>query len=228
MTDAEAHGTTHGATVLAALAVGISGGFGAWDTDGNHRLASALIVGAGALGYPVGLHYVRDAPYRVTAGDVSTLLTTEVLGMGAAATLLTDGSSSAAAYSLITAGFAAGVVGGDRWLVRPFDFTESEARTLQYGGVAGALVGVALPVLAHTSNEHVLWGAATAGGILGAYVTLKSIDPQRATSGFGLSTPRSDHAVAERPRVDVQFTPEVLVLAGLRMKGNYPVVSLTF
>jgi hypothetical protein len=99
---------------------------------------------------------------------------------------------------------------------------------LQYGAFAGALVGVAAPVLAGVNDVHAVWSAVTAGGVLGAYITLHSVDPQRASSGLGLSAPRGSPTVAEGSRVDVQFTPESLLFTKLRVQGNHPLVSLTF
>jgi len=229
MTDAEAHGTSHGSTVTAALTAGLLGTAGVYDNNSGSRLASAMIVGAGAVGYPLGLNYVRNAPYRVTAGDVGTLVTTEFLGLSAAATLVPDGSPSpGVVYGLLTAGFALGAVAGDQLLVRPFDHTESEARMLQYGSVAGALVALAVPVLARSGNSHVLFGAATIGGVLGAVLTEQLIEPQRANSGLGSAAPRDSGPVGRSSGVDFRFAPESLVLAGMGLKGNHSILSLTF
>jgi hypothetical protein len=228
MTDAEAHGTSHGSTVTAALAGGLMGTTGAFDNSGS-RLAAALVVGAGAAGYPLGLSYVRNAPYRVTAGDVGTLVITELLGLSAAATLLPNGNPShELVYGVLTAGFALGAVAGDRLLVRPFDHTESEARMLQYGATAGALVALVVPVLAQSSNTHVLFGATTIGGILGAMLTEQYIAPQRANAGLGPVTPGINDSASRSSGADFRFAPESLLLAGLGLKGNHSILSLTF
>ena len=93
MTDAEAHGTSHGSTVTAALTAGLTGVTRVSATNAGSRVTTALIVGAGALGYPLGLRYVRSAPYRVTSGDVGTLVTTEFLGLAAAMTFIPSDSN---------------------------------------------------------------------------------------------------------------------------------------
>ncbi len=227
MTDAEAHGTSHGSTVTAVLTASALGGAGLFKDNSSTRISTAAIVGAGALGYPLGLRYVRTAPYRVTAGDVGTLVTTEFLGMGAAATLLGDNSDDKLGWALVGTGFTLGAIAGDRLLVRPFDHTESDARLLQYGSVAGALVGLIVPVLTQTSNSHVIFGAATAGGILGAILTEQFIKPPEAhigLGGTGSSERQSNHAKG----VSVRFSPESMMFAKMGMRGEHSILSLTF
>ena len=229
MTDAEAHGTSHGSTVMAALSLGLMGTAGAFNNNAGSRLATALIAGTGAIGYPLGLQYVRTAPYRVTAGDVGTLVTSEFLGLSAAATLLPSRSARPElVYGVLTAGFALGAVAGDRLFVRPFDHTESEARLLQYGAGAGALVALAVPVLAQTSDTHVIFGAITAGGLLGALLTEQLIEPQRARTGLGFVKPGSGNTPGWNTGVDVRFAPESVLLAGLGLSGHHSILSLNF
>jgi hypothetical protein len=230
MTDAEAHGTSHGSTVTAALTAGVFGTAGSYKGGGAGRLASAAIIGAGALGYPLGLRYVRNAPYRVTAGDVGTLVTTELLGLGVAATVLPDNASDAATYGLLTAGFAVGAIAGDRLLVRPFDHTEAEARLLEIGAGAGALFGLAIPVLAVSESRQLTLGAMTIGGLLGAVVAEGLLAPQRARAGERGDPAQRTGATLEapQPRVDVRFTPAGVVMAGLGQRGRHPVLSLSF
>lgn len=230
MTDAEAHGTSHGSTVTAALTAGLTDVTRVSATNAGSRVTTALIVGAGALGYPLGLRYVRSAPYRVTSGDVGTLVTTEFLGLAAAMTFLpSDGNVSSQLVSgALTAGFALGALAGDRLLVRPFDHTESESRLLQYGSAAGALVALAVPVLAQTGNSQVVFGAITIGGVLGALLTEQLIAPQRASAGFGSAAPRNGGSVSRTSGADVRFAPESLVLTGMGLKGKHSIISLTF
>ncbi|MEP7001730.1 MAG: hypothetical protein ABI969_14685 [bacterium] len=229
MTDAEAHGTTHGSTVAALLATGILGTTGLFDNNtAGARTGAAAIVGAGVLGYPLGLRYARSAPYRVTAGDVSTLLTSELIGVAAAGALVPKSSSPELTFGLLTTGFALGAFAGDQFFVRPFDHTESEARMVGYGSIAGALVAVAVPVLAQSDNGQVLLGAAALGGILGAMFTEQLIAPQRAGAGLGSTAPANSTNVRRTSSVDVHFAPESVLLAGMGLKGNHSIVSLTF
>jgi hypothetical protein len=221
MTDAEAHGTSHGSTVGAALVAGALGTVGAYHDRATGHLASAVIIGAGALGYPLGLRYVRGAPYRVTAGDVGTMVTTELLGLGVAGSLIPENASQEVAYALLTTGFAAGAIAGDRLLVRPFDHTESEARLVALGTGAGALMGLAIPVLAQSSSQQGLFAAATIGGILGLVASESLLAPRR-----GMAGERADASRGQR--IDVRFAPEAALMAGLRQPGRHSIVSLSF
>ena len=227
MTDAEAHGTSHGSTVTAVLTASSLGGAGLFKNNSSNRVATAAIVGAGALGYPLGLRYVRTAPYRVTAGDVGTLVTTEFLGMGAAATILGDNSDDKLGWALVGTGFTLGAIVGDRLLVRPFDHTESDARLLQYGSVAGALVGLIVPVLAQANSARVFYGAATAGGILGAILTEQYIKPAEANRGLG-GTGSRERESGRESGVSVRFSPEAIMFAKVGMRGQHSILSLTF
>ncbi|MEO7457098.1 MAG: hypothetical protein ABIY52_12620 [Gemmatimonadaceae bacterium] len=224
MTDAEAHGTSHGSSVTGLVTAGLLGGLGAYKNEGSARAASAAIVGMGALGYPLGLRYVRSAPYSVTSGDIGALLPAEYIGMAAVSAFLPDRASPQAVYGTLAAGFALGAVAGDRMLVRPFDHTEAEARLVEYGTAAGALVALAVPVLAK-SNNHLAFGAGAIGGMLGMVLTEQMIQPHRVKSGFG------DARKAETRRtggVDVRVTPEGLAFAGLGLRGNHSLLSVTF
>ena len=225
MTDAEAHGTSHGSTVTAALAWGLMGSGGTFERNGSGRVGTALIVGAGALGYPLGLRYARSSAYRVTAGDVGTLVTTEFLGMAAAGALLPDHPSEKAVYAALTGGFALGALAGDRLLVRPYDHTESESRLVQVGAAAGALVALAVPVLAQSSNLHVIFGALSIGGVIGTLLTEQLIKPQLA--GVGMLR-GSETTVGQSGGSSFRFSPQSALLAGVGLKGNHPVVSITF
>ncbi len=227
MTDAEAHGTSHGSTVTSLLTAGLLGAGGAYRNEGTTRGAAAAILGAGALGYPLGLRYVRGAPYRVTAGDVGAMFTSEILGLGAAAAFLPDSPDEKLVFGALTAGYALGALAGDRLFVRPFDHTESDARLLALGTGAGAVMGLAIPVLAQSGNVQLVFATATVGGILGAIVTEGLIAPPRALGATGAADRRTGSA--GRPsRVDVHFSGASALLAGSGVRGRHPVVSLTF
>ena len=229
MTDAEAHGTAHGSTVAAVMTAAAFGTAGFYNENRNSttRLAVGATVVAGALGYPLGLRYVRTSPYRVTAGDVGTLTTAEVLGFGVAATLTPDSASRVVGWGLAGAGFALGAIAGDRLLVRPFDHTESDARLLQYGTVAGALVGLIVPVIAQSDNAHLTIGALTAGGIVGAILTEQFIKPAEANAGLGAALTR-ERQLGQADRVTVRFSPESMAFARMGVKGQHSILSLTF
>lgn len=225
MTDAEAHGTSHGSTVTAALTAGALGAAGMSSSEGSRRAAAAVVIGAGALGYPLGLRYVRRAPYRVTSGDVETMFTAELLGLGAASAFVADSRvSDEVVFGALTAGFALGAFAGDRLLVRPFDHTESDARLLALGTGAGAVMGLAIPVLAQSENARLIFGTATVGGILGAIFTEHLIEPARA----GVGAPMRTGSRGGSSRVSVQLAPERALLAGMGVAGRHSILSLSF
>ena len=225
MTDAEAHGVSHGAFLTAGTGVGALVASGMWRTESSRRVATALVIGAGAVGYPLGLRYARRTSYRVTAGDVGTLIVGEVLGASAVATFIPERSDDEQAIAgVLTAGFVGGAIAADRLLARRFDYDDSEARLLQLGTVAGAVVGLAVPVLAESDNPSLIFGPATLGGLLGAIVTHNLIAPAHANARFS----RRTGARATPSRFTMRFTPQNLVLVRSGREGVYPVVNVAF
>jgi hypothetical protein len=225
MTDAEAHGVSHGAFVSSAIMAGTLGAANMWDNEGSSRAAAAIVLGAGIVGYPLGLRYARSRSYRVTAGDVGTLPVGEWLGAIAVASFIPeDADNEHLIAALVTGGFLAGAVGADRLLVRRFDYGESESRLLQLGTAAGAVVGLAIPVLAQSENPQAIFIPATVGGILGAILTHSLIAPARAGSAAGMRT----GARSTSERVTLRFTRQNLFLARAGGRGLYPVLGVEF
>ena len=225
MTDAEAHGVSHGAFSASAVAFGSSIAADLWRDEGSRRAAAALVLGAGAVGYPLGLRYARTRGYRVTAGDVGTLVAGELLGMTTVATFIPqdiDNERQVAAF--LAGGYVLGAIAADRLIVRSFDYGEAESRLLQLGTVAGAVVGLAVPVLAESDNPQAIFGPATAGGILGAILTHRLLGPARARSAAAMRTGRRP----DGERLTLRFTPQNIVLARSGRPGIYPVLSATF
>jgi hypothetical protein len=225
MTDAEAHGVSHGAFVGSAIAFGSSVAADLWRDEGSRRAAAGLVLGAGLVGYPLGLRYARTGAYRVTAGDVGTLVAGELLGMTTVATFIPediDNERQVAAF--LAGGFVLGAIAADRLIVRSFDYGEAESRLLQLGTVAGAVVGLAVPVLAESDNPQAIFGPATAGGILGAILTHRLLAPARARSAAAMRTGLRPDA----DRFTLRFTPQNLLLARSGQRGVYPVLSATF
>ncbi|MDB4916286.1 MAG: hypothetical protein JWM95_3930 [Gemmatimonadetes bacterium] len=222
MTDAEAHGTSHGSTVTAALTAGLLGTTGMFKEQTGSRVAAAAVLGMGALGYPLGLAYVRNAPYRVTAGDVGTLVTTELIGVSTAAAFLSERRlSDAVVFGALTAGFAVGAVAGDLLLVRPYDHTEAESRIVQFGAGAGAVLGLAAPVFAQSHDTRTYFGAMAIGGALGTLAAENFSKPLAARVSALLDK-------TSNSRVAVKVSPEGALLAGLKQKGQHSLVSFVF
>jgi hypothetical protein len=183
LTDSEAHGLSHGPVFVASLAGGALGTFGLSDTEASRRGAAAVVLGAQAIGYPIGLRYARGSRYRVSSGDVGTLVVGEAIGLATAATFVArDDAQEQLVSGVLTAGFALGAAIADRAFVVPFDYTDAESRLLQLGTVAGAVVGIAIPVLGGADDPAPYFGAISAGGLLGAILTHNLLEPARASS----------------------------------------------
>jgi hypothetical protein len=225
MTDAEAHGASHGAYATASVGLGTLVSTGMWKDESSRRVATSLVIGAGAVGYPLGLRYARTSAYRVTSGDVGTLIVGELLGTTAVGTFLPqNGDDEQPIAAVLTAGFLAGAVVADRLLVRRFDYGESESRLLQLGTVAGAVVGLVVPVLAQADGPLPYFGLATLGGLAGAIGTHNLIGPARADAPVA---PRTG-ARTSPSRFSMRFTPQNLMFVRTGREGVYPVVNLQF
>ena len=78
-----------------------------------------------------------------------------------------------------------------------------------------------------THPPALIVGAGTLGGALGTLVTEQLSAPQRAGNGHGILR-GSEPAVGKRTDANLRFSPESALLAGLGLKGNHPIVSVTF
>jgi hypothetical protein len=211
------------------LTAGLLGTADLYKDERTGRPAAAGIIAAGALGYPLGLRYVRTAPYHITAGDVGALWTAELLGMTAAAAFIPEQDPSRAQIAgLLTAGFATGLVVGDMAFVRRFDHTDTDARLLYVGTGAGALIGVAIPALAQARSPHAWFGAAAAGGLIGAIVTEGMIAPQRAGGDRRTGSVKPTDARRAASRVEMHFAPQAAVMAAFKQPGYHSIFSMTF
>jgi hypothetical protein len=206
-----------GADALGLMAAGLFGAGGAFDQrDNASRVGAAAVVGAAALGAPLGALYPRSVGYNVTAGDVGTLWFTGALGALGATTFIAGGDpSNSDILFALTSGFAVGTLAGDRFLVKRFDHSGSDASLVGLGTIAGALMGAGVSVLLDSdhTNGALTTGLATLGGIGGI----------AATEYF--TAPRDD---AGRLALNVKLLPTGLALAAARRSGNHPIVSITF
>jgi hypothetical protein len=116
------------------------------------------------------------------------------------------------------------LLAGDLLVARRYDLTRSQANIVNIGAFAGALVGVAAPVLAGSKNATVLFGAAAAGAVFGM-------------SGLAASFPQGDLAArrtsAVPPREHERRALFSLQFAGLaeafgRVRGDHVLARLTF
>jgi len=222
-TDSEARAATFGSTTLGGTTAGLLGMFGAFEgADQNtERAAVGGIVAAGLLGYPLGVRYVRGASYRVTAGDVMTLLPAGLVGGVLAATAVAN-SDDRAVTGVITAGYLTGVLVGDRLLVRQYDFTEGEARLAQLGALAGGLMGLGVSVMSDADDTAAL-ALVGVGGFAGIALTVAIADPQPARAGTGM---RIDPRGRRDARVELE--PMSVAHALARTPGRHSLIRVRF
>jgi hypothetical protein len=238
LTDGEARAMTFGSTAMLVTTLGAMGTSGLLDetSDGKSRTVVGALVGAAALGLPLGLNYPRKATYAVTAGDVGVLGTAGVLGglSGLTVGLLAmgdddDAESGKTVLGLTTLGYVGGLVVGDRLFVRRFDHTEGESRLIGAGALAGALMGVAFDVVAEPNNAGVAMIFPTAGAILGAFATSSLVEPKRTGLNVGSMTlPGSMRNSSSRTGMKVQLSPTNAAFAAAGVKGRFPILSMQF
>ena len=217
MTAPQIAGAAFGADAFGLAAAGLNGGAGNFEQgEDRARVAAATIVGAAALGAPLGAAYPKLVRYNVTAGDISTLWFTGGLGALGATALVADSDPTDKEIMLaLTGGFAVGAVAGDRLLVKRMDHTAGDAGLVGLGALAGALMGAGVSVLIDTdrSNDALIAGLATLGGVGGV-----------AASEY-YAAPRAD---AGRLAAHFRFSPTGLAMAAARREGVYPILNVTF
>ncbi|MHB1222780.1 MAG: hypothetical protein ACYC2G_01845 [Gemmatimonadaceae bacterium] len=211
MTPSEAVASGFGADAAAGLALGLSLG-----ADAGSRTTSGAMVAAGLAGYPLGLYYARSAPYNVTAGDVRALTVTAAVGALATSPFLARSDASGRTVALaLTGGAVAGLVAGDRFLVRRYDHNTAEGTLLALGAGAGGLMGAGVATLiGRDEGDGVLVASlASVGAIAGIAISER------------LLLPRAD---ARRLASGITVQPLGLAMAAAGMPGNHPLLRLTF
>jgi hypothetical protein len=224
MSEAEVTATHFGAYATAATVGGLVAAShfdanGDADPDGmSSRSAIGIISAAGLLGYPLGSLYQRSASYSVTSGDLYALGASGVTGAALAAAIASTDNDKTL-WVAATAGWALGLVAGDRFLVRRYDHTRSEGTLLVVGAGAGALMGLGTAVLIDRENtsNSLLTGLGGLGAIAGIALTEYYQQPKPDAVRVG---PRS----SSRWRLD----PASLAAAAAGTPGVHPILSLTF
>lgn len=227
MTEAEAVGAGFGADLGAAIAFGTTGmlrGDSDCTTDVNgvfscrerisDRFQVFTILASGLVGYPLGILYPKNSSYNVTAGDIQTLYSATLLGVGAGISFLPESPKKSAAYAAATLGGIVGVLAGDRFLVRRADHSRTDAGVVFLGTSAGILMGAGVAALIDNDlHPPLVFSLATAGGLVGLIVTERTRDP------------RPD---AGRQRVRVTFNPSGLVSLATRASGTHSLFTVRF
>ena len=215
LTPGAAMSSMFGADAAAVLAVA---SMYALNTDtGRARARAAVGAGAAMVGMQLGAMYAAYAPYSVTVGDVQLLWTSSLIGVVGAGTAVANGSPSTrtTTFTLI-GGAVAGLLAGDRWLVRRYDHSRSEGSLVSIGAVAGALMGGGVAVLVGSSDR---FNAATAA--LGAAGAVGGVALAERWLG---AHPDAGRRLSQR----LTITPQSLALAAARMPGTYSIVSYSF
>lgn len=224
MTDAESAASSFAATGAALTTIGLAATANMFDSTASPRVATALASAALVGGHVLGPRYPRRAGYVVTAGDVRSLWVPGVIGAMAGLVPFVDSDSGdgSVVAAAMTAGFVGGVIAGDRFLVKPYDHSTSDAVLLATGATAGWLVAGGLTTLAKAGNTAAL-GAGVTGATLGAIWTesLLRTSPRRHEQD-ALRAPR------EERRVGVTVDPAGLIFAAARAPGRFSVVRMTF
>ena len=221
-TDSEARAATFGSTTIGGTAAGLLGAFGAFENDQSiERFAVGAIVAMGLVGYPLGVRYPRHAAYRVTAGDVMTLLPAGLVA-GTIAASTVGNSDERVISGVVTAGYLTGVLVGDRLLVKPHDFTESEARLTQLGTLAGGLMGLGAATLGDIDQTAAI-ALVGVGGLAGMALTVGIADPQPGGTRTGM---RVEPGGRREARIEIEPTSIANALA--RMPGRHSLIRIRF
>ena len=215
LTPGAAMGSMFGADAAAALAMAT---MYALDTEtGRARTRAAAGAVAAIAGMQMGAMYASYASYTVTAGDVQTLWTSSLIGAVAAGTAVANGhpGTRTTTFTLIGGGLA-GLVAGDRLLVRRYDHSRSDGVLVSLSGVAGALMGGGVAVLVGSSDRfNAATAALAAAGAAGGVVLTERWLGERPDAGRRLTR-------------RLTITPQSLALAAARVPGTYSIASYSF
>ena len=204
-----------GAEAAAGLAAGTMYAFDA-NYGGDRSRAGAGAVAALA-GLQLGAMYGTYSSYNVTPGDVQTMWTTAAIGAVGGASFVANGHPGHKASTLAMMGGAlAGMVVGDRFLVRRIDHSPGEATLVGVAGVAGALMGGGVAVMVGSSARY---NASTAA--LGAVGAAGGVWMAERWMG---ARPDAGRRLSARLTV----APQSLAFVAARVPGTYSLVRFAF
>jgi len=184
---------------------------------GRARARAGVGAGAAIAGMQLGAMWATYAKYSVTAGDVQTLWTSSLIGAAAAGSTVANGHPGARTTTLtLMGGSLAGLVAGDRLLVRRYDHSRSEGSLVGVAGVAGGLMGAGVAVLLGSGDR---FNAATAA--LGAAGAAGGVVMAERWMG---AQPDGARRLGQR----VTFAPQSLAFAAARVPGTYSILSYSF
>lgn len=225
LTQSEAQAMSTGSTLAGLTAVGITGTIESFGNGNNGRVPAGVGVAAGIAGYVLGPSYPRRAQYTVTAGDIQMVRLGALLGVMTAASPIVDSNVGDRAVSaILTAGLVGGAWVGDRLFVRPYDHTPSDASLVSLGALAGSLMGLALPLAAHSGSATLYMTMATGGAIVGTFGAEQLVAPRVAGATAPIRTGDAGRGAASRLR----FDPTAIALAAVKAKGLHSILSFSF
>lgn len=204
-----------GANAAAAFAAGTMYAFDEKYT--GDRTRAVVAAGAALAGMQLGAMYATYSPYNITAGDVHTMLVSTLVGTAAAGAFVSNGHPGHKTTTLALEGGAlAGLIAGDRLLVRRYDHTRGEATLVGLGALAGGLMGGGVSVIVGSSAR---FNAATAGlGAIGATGGMWMVERWLGAH------PDAGRRLADR----ITIAPQGLALAAARVPGTYSLARVTF
>ncbi|HEX4684159.1 MAG TPA: hypothetical protein VH277_15690 [Gemmatimonadaceae bacterium] len=219
MTDAEAHSASAG-----IRATGLTTWAATKGLDADPRAQAGAVAASALIGYPLGLAYARTAAYKVTAGDVEATGTAGLVGAlygGLVASAPSNPSDQQYAIGL-GAGYVAGLITGDRLISRKYDLSQSQSSVAALGAVAGALMGLAIPVLAQSDNAPLIFGTTAVGATAGMAAVIRASNP-RPEGRLGARSMR-------RPggRLALQLDPSGAIAMLRGVPGGHSLVRLQF
>ncbi|HEX6159623.1 MAG TPA: hypothetical protein VF111_05615, partial [Thermoanaerobaculia bacterium] len=181
----------------------------------SDKAKAFTVLASGLVGYPLGVLYPRNSNYNVTPGDIQMLWPALAVGALAGVSLLPDSPKESTAWAALTLGGIAGVLAGDRFLVRRADHSRTDASRVTLGTGAGALMGLGVAALIDNDlgDPQMAFALMTLGGVTGLIVTERTVDP------------RPD---AGRQRVRVTLNPAGLAMMATGTKGMHSVLTVRF
>ena len=107
------------------------------------------------------------------------------------------------------------MIAGDRFLVQRYDHGRGEGSRIALGTYAGGLMGAGVAALIDTdlSNPHLVFGAATVGGLIGLIASEKYVD---ASSDAG------------RRGARISFNSASIFSIATRTPGNHSLLNVRF
>lgn len=215
LTTGAAMASVAGADIAALLAMGTMYAFDEHYT--RDRTRAGVSAGAAIAGLQLGAMYATYATYNITAGDVQAMWISSLIGAAGGGAFVANGHPGHQTTTLsFMGGAAAGLVAGDRLLVRRFDHSRGDAAVVGAGAVAGALMGSGIAVIIGSSAR---FNAATAG--LGAAGAVGGVWMAERWLG---AHPDGGRRLSQRLTV----APQALAFAAARMPGTYSLVRFAF